>query len=204
MAYCPKCGKKNPDNASSCINCGAEIKKEEIEEFEPIATGVQPSKSDQKYKIGVAIAIITCIIVIASIIFFEYGEEKVEAKDTDDDGYPDNKDDFPNDPNLHKKTVLADWEDEKVKLGMHIFKKYISKNVKYVEWQYSVSPSSSYIRFYILKWFGDKTESIYHSYSNFEYQKINITFENYGYWDFGFRNDNENPIYLRAYIFMVE
>lgn len=52
------------------------------------------------YKIIIAISVAIIVVLSIFLICKEAQIEKVEAKDTDGDGYLDDVDDFPNDPSL--------------------------------------------------------------------------------------------------------
>ena len=94
----------------------------------------------------------------------DFPNDSTEWKDTDGDGYGDNSDDFPSDSNLHKKTIWDEFTKEPVAYGGNIpnihGEHYVTTDIKYVEWDWrlvSPSPSDATIEFTIFR-FAELTE----------------------------------------------
>jgi len=82
MVYCPKCGRKNPDDAVVCAYCGANIAEEKkIPEWESIDTRERREKVGQTKKgdnflkiVGVILLFIIIVAVIGAVISSDSGE----------------------------------------------------------------------------------------------------------------------------------
>jgi len=124
MIRCSKCGLANADNLKFCGHCGAQLAvpipkpPQQIPAVPPPIPAKQPRKH-----VGIAIGgIVTIIIVIILILaLWRYTGNNNDGDnipvDTDGDGYPDDEDDYPNNPDYHFKTIDTEHDDYFLEAG---------------------------------------------------------------------------------------
>lgn len=126
--------------------------------------------------------------------------------DSDGDGYPDDEDDFPNDPNLHKKEIIADVTDLLLSETTTLNKGWesdVSSNYKYVDVKIHFSGSVTaldHVQVFVLQPNGEYD----HVYGQSTFiKRYPISIENSGKWVFSVYNTGYEPVYVDCYIVKV-
>jgi len=138
-------------------------------------------------------------------------EENTEIIDTDGDGYPDNEDDFPNDSNLHKKTMWSEFENRAFEHNtFYPSSGHVSTDTKYVEWTWNLVNPPSYdakIEFRIDRNPGNKLIKLYDVISHADSDRIAIDYSNTGTWTctwYYTAEEDYGTLYLSASVYAVE
>jgi hypothetical protein len=125
----------------------------------------------------------------------DFPNDSTEWKDTDGDGYGDNSDDFPSDSNLHKKTIWEDFANELVIYAEDFpdshYAHEVTTNTKYVEWDWrlvSPSPYGATIEFEVYRRSESKNIEIYKTTAWADSNRIIPDYNNIGKWDYVWLN----------------
>lgn len=136
--------------------------------------------------------------------------------DSDNDGYADNIDDFPTDPNLHKKTIWYEFKNERVAYTddipeIHSIRK-ITSDIKYVEWNWVLeepSPYSAKINFHVDRESEHSYTKLYEIDARADSNRIIPDYSNIGSWDvtwlnYPYPDEGWGALYVTGSIYSVK
>ncbi len=160
----------------------------------------------------IAILIIIAIMVSAG---FLSGCDESNA-DSDNDGYADDVDDFPNDANFHKKIIWETATNQPLESNEDFPEvqsiQHVTSSVKYVECNWSLvgsSPNLSYIEFSIKRRSNGDILTLYDVVAHGDADRIVVNTSNIGDWEFKwsyYPNPDQGwgTVYLTGSIWSVE
>lgn len=157
---------------------------------------------------------IVCVIILLITVGFSGCNEETKIKDTDEDGYPDEIDDYPNDSNLYKKIIWYQFEN--IELAYNTFYpldtsyREISSDVKYVEWTWNLvnlTFPEAKIQFDMSRMIENYLFVMYSITGRTDTNRISVNKEDTGLWTCSWyytTEENYGNLYLSATVYIVK
>lgn len=159
--------------------------------------------------------ILTTAIILSAIALCLSGCTNQEAVNVDSDGdkYFDDEDDFPNNPEVHKKTILHEIENQKIEYyDLYEFETPIVQEIdlcKYIGWEWEVTQPTSEnanVEFLVDRYNGIRFVRLYDVIDVKDANWFPVNNSYYGTWEITWFHMNEinEPVYVTGTIYAAQ